>query len=221
MKIISFEIYYQKKLCLSYSHIDAIDKIIEIAEKNEKTTIIAIGAITNVALAIKLAPQIISKIKVVWLGGHSPILKDNQEFNFRQDIQAVQEVFNSGVELVVIPCKGVSSHLSISIYELEHYLNENTKPNQFLKTVYLNFMQSQITTPEGKIGFSKVIWDLAPIAYEINPDWFKTKCINCPKVLDNGVYEQTTNQHKITFASYLSRDKIFHDFFMKLGEPNE
>ena len=36
----------------------------------------AIGAITNVALAIKKEPKIIEKIEVVWLGGHS-LLQDN------------------------------------------------------------------------------------------------------------------------------------------------
>ena len=47
---------------------DAVNKIIEIALKNEKTYIMAIGAITNVALAIKKEPKIIDKIEVVWLG---------------------------------------------------------------------------------------------------------------------------------------------------------
>lgn len=50
---------------------DAVNKIIEIALKNEKTYIMAIGAITNVALAIKKEPKIIDKTHVVWLGGHS------------------------------------------------------------------------------------------------------------------------------------------------------
>ena len=47
---------------------DAVNKIIEIALKNEKTYIMAIGAITNVALAIKKEPKIIERIEVVWLG---------------------------------------------------------------------------------------------------------------------------------------------------------
>ena len=49
---------------------DAVNKIIEVANKNDKTYILAIGAITNVALAINKDPSIIEKIEVVWLGGH-------------------------------------------------------------------------------------------------------------------------------------------------------
>ena len=57
-------------ICNGYSeNNDAVDKIIEIASKNDKTYIMAIGAITNVALAIKKAPGILEKIEVIWLGG--------------------------------------------------------------------------------------------------------------------------------------------------------
>ena len=47
---------------------DAVNKIIEVALKNEKTYIMAIGAITNIAMAIRKEPKIINKIEVIWLG---------------------------------------------------------------------------------------------------------------------------------------------------------
>lgn len=47
---------------------EAVKKIIEIALKNEKTYIVAIGAITNIAIAISKEPNIINKIEVIWLG---------------------------------------------------------------------------------------------------------------------------------------------------------
>src|SRR5699024_2644251 len=78
---------------------DAVNKIIEIANKNDKTYILAIGAITNVAIAIKKDSKIVDKIEVVWLGGHSFLSKDNKEFNFKQDIQAVRTVFESKLKL--------------------------------------------------------------------------------------------------------------------------
>lgn len=97
---------------------DAVKKIIEIALKNDKTYIMAIGAITNVALAIKKAPEIIEKIEVIWLGGHSLLQDNNMEFNFKQDINAVRIVFESKVKLTVVPCKNVASNLRTSIYKL-------------------------------------------------------------------------------------------------------
>lgn len=200
---------------------EAVSKIIEIASKNEKTIILAIGAITNVALAIKKAPDIVSKIKVVWLGGNSFLTKDNSEFNFRQDIKAVQTVFESKVELVVIPCRNVASNLSTTIYELQHYLNKNTELNKYLCDIFIKCKKAFIKSEEDEIGSSKTLWDLSAIAYEINADWFKSEMISCPKVLDNGLYEQTENRHNIIFVNDLYRNKIFQDFFIKIAKNNE
>ena len=194
---------------------DAVNKIIEIANKNEKTTILAIGAITNVALAINKAPEIINKIKVVWLGGNTFLTKDNSEFNFRQDIKAVQTVFESKVELVVIPARNVAANLTTTIYELQHYLNKDTELNKYLIEIFKNYNKKN---EDDEIGSSKTLWDLSAIAYEINVDWFRTEIISCPIVLDNGLYEQTTDRHKVIFANDLYRDKIYQDFFNKLGE---
>ncbi len=195
----------------------AVDKIIEIALSNDKVTILAIGAITNVALAIHKAPEIISKIKVVWLGGNTFLTKDNSEFNFRQDIGAVQKVFNSGVELVVIPCRNVAANLATTIYELEHYLSEDTELNKYLCEAFRNCKKAFIKGPKDLIGSSKTLWDLSAIAYEINSDWFKSELISCPNVLDNGLYEETIDRHKVIFINDLYRNKIYQDFFIKMG----
>ena len=199
----------------------AVKKIIEIANKNEKTIILAIGAITNVALAIKKAPEIVKRIKVVWLGGNTFLTKDNSEFNFRQDIKAVKTVFDSCVELVVIPCRNVASNLSTTIYELEHYLNEDTKLNNYLKNIFIKCKKSFMKEPKDEIGSSKTLWDLSVIAYEINADWFKSEMISCPNIMDNGLYEQTTNRHDVVFVNDLYRNKIYQDFFIKMGVEYE
>ena len=139
----------------------AIEKIVEIARKNEKTYIMAIGAITNVALAIKKAPDIIEKIEIIWLGGHSPICANNKEFNFEQDVQTIKEIFKSKVDLTIIPCKGVASNLKISIYELEHYLKG--------KSELCNYLCSRFYD-DGISGIKKrrTIWDISVISYLIN-----------------------------------------------------
>ena len=196
---------------------DAVNKIIEIANKNDKTIILAIGAITNVALAIKKEPKIINKIKVVWLGGNSFLTKSNDEFNFRQDIKAVQTVFDSGVELVVIPCRNVASHLSTTIYELEHYLSENTELNNYLIDIFNKCKKSFIKEEKDAIGSSKTLWDLSAVAYEINADWFKCEMISAPKILNDGRYELTTDRHNVIFVNDLFRNKIYQDFFIKMG----
>lgn len=69
----------------------------------------AIGAITNIASALLLQPEIADRIVIVWLGGHSIHWPDNREFNCQQDVAAARVVFQSGAPLVILPCMGVVS----------------------------------------------------------------------------------------------------------------
>ena len=73
--------------------------------------VIAIGAISNVASALLKAPDIIDRIVVVWLGGHALEWPDTIEFNLKQDVGGAQVLLDSGVPLVLVPCRGVTSRL--------------------------------------------------------------------------------------------------------------
>lgn len=189
---------------------DAVNKIIEIASKNTKTYILAIGAITNVAIALKKAPNIVDKIEVIWLGGNSLLSKDNKEFNFKQDIQAVRTVLESKVNLTIIPCKNVASNLRTSIYELEHFLKGKSELCDYLCQRFYN---------DGIHGIKerRVIWDISVIAYMINKNWFETEEISCTNIKDDTSYELAESNHKIRVVNYLNVDKIYKDLFEKLG----
>lgn len=190
---------------------DAVNKIIEIALKNNKTYIMAIGAITNVALAIKKEPKIINKIEVIWLGGHSLLQNNNLDFNFRQDVNAVRIVFESKVKLTIIPCKNVASNLRTSVYELNHYLKDKSELCNYLIDRFYN---------DGYHGIQerRVIWDISVIAYMINKDWFTSEIISCPNIKDDTAYELTTDNHKITMINYIDVNKVYTDLFKKLGK---
>ena len=195
----------------------ASSKIIEIAKANEHTTIIAIGAITNIAKAIYHAPEIINKIDIIWLGGNSFLTEKNNEFNFRQDVEGTRFVFNSKAPLVVIPCRNVASNLSTTVYELEHYLLGQGEIGKYLCNIFRNCKKAYRKDAKDIIGESKTLWDLSAIAYFLNKDWFKTQEKSCPEILDDTSYQSTTNRHKITFVNDLNRDEIFRDFFIKMG----
>ena len=188
----------------------AVNKIIEIALKNRKTYILAIGAITNVALAIKKEPKIIDKIEIIWLGGNELGYKDNLEYNFRQDIQAVQEVFESKVKLTILPCKNVVAELKTDINTLKDNLENKSELCNYLLNRFYN---------DGYHGIqeSRVIWDISVIAYMINKNWFEIKEISCTNIKEDSSYELTDNRHIITFVTKLDRDKIYNDLFKKLG----
>ena len=189
---------------------DAVNKIIEIVLRNDITYILAIGAITNVALAIKKEPKIIDKIEVIWLGGNDFSHKDNMEYNFRQDVEAVKIIFNSNVKLTVLPCKDVVSDLKIDINTLKNNLNSSELNNYLIERFY----------NDGYHGYEeeRVIWDISAIAYMINKKWFKTKRVSTPFINDDTSYKMTNSKNKITFVTKLNRNKIYSDLFKKLGK---
>lgn len=194
---------------------DAGSKIIEVALKNNKTYILEIGAITNIALAIRKEPRIMDKIEIVWLGGNEIGWKDNFEYNFRQDIEAVKIVFESKVRLTILPCENVVSDLKINLSTLKKYLGNKSELCNYLIERFYN---------DGYHGMqeSRVIWNIAVIAYMINKNWFEIKEISCPNINENTSYEMTNNRHRITFATKLDRKQraravigISDNFFIK------
>lgn len=193
---------------------DAVNKIIEIALKNDKTYILGIGAITNIALAIKKEPKIIDKIEVIWLGGNELGNKDNLEYNFRQDVEAVKIVLESQVKLTILPCKNIVSTLRIDINTLKENIGNKSELCDYLIKRFYN---------DGYHGIqeSRVIWDISVIAYMINKNWFETKKISSPNIKEDTSYEMTQNKHNVTFVTKLNRDKIYEDLFNKLGARNE
>ena len=190
---------------------DAVNKIIEVALKNNKTYILGIGAITNIALAIKKEPKIIDKIEVIWLGGNELGYKDNLEYNFRQDVDAVRIVFESKVRLTILPCKDVISKLKIDVNTLKENIGNKSELCNYLIDRFYN---------DGYHGLQqeRVIWDISVIAYMINKNWFKKELISCPNIKEDTSYELTNNNHQINIITDIDRNKIYEDLFKKIGE---
>ena len=178
---------------------------------SEPLYVVAIGAITNVASALLLDPGIADRIVVVWLGGHSLWWKDTLEFNLKQDIPAAQVVFDSGAPLVHVPCAGVTTHLATTVPELEHYLKGRSSIGDYLVEIVSGYTDQPF-------GWSKVIWDVATIAWLINPSWVPTNLVHSPIVTTEGTWSVDESRHLIRSAIYVNRDPIFADLFRKLAD---
>ena len=178
--------------------------------------IIAIGAITNVASAILMNPAIIENCVLVWLGGHAThIPMAASEFNMRQDIAASRIVFECGIPLVMLPCKGVVDRLTTSKYELEHWLSGKNKLCDYL---YLNTVKEADSYAEGK-PWTRVIWDISAVSWLLNTDgkFMKDKLIPSPIPEYDKQYAFDDRRHFIKYVYSINRDAIFEDLFNTLG----
>ena len=190
----------------------AADNIIENAlrcSENDPLHVIAIGAITNVASAILKEPEIINKIVVVWLGGNALYWPENNEFNLKQDIGGAQVLFDSGVSLVLVPCKGVTSHLISTVPEIEKYIEPHGEIGKFLAMRFKEYNNNHK-------GWSKEIWDMAAISWVLNEEWAPTNIAPSPILLDDKTWTFDENRHPIKIVYDIKRDLILQDFIEKL-----
>ncbi len=171
--------------------------------------ILAIAAITNVASALLMAPDIIDSVVVVWLGGHAFHTVPNTEFNLHQDVPASQVIFESGVPLILIPCCGVAELLMITLPELQRRCEKCGRLGEFLyrrTSDYLN----------GDPCIQKVIWDIATVACFAAPEAVHSELISAPILNDDSSWTTTGNRHEIRLVNYLKRGMVFDSLFRKL-----
>ncbi len=175
----------------------------------EPLIVVALAVLTNIASAMLVEPRIAERIVVVWLGGHALHWPDTREFNLRQDVPAARLVFDSGVPLVMLPCEGVTRQLSTTVAELERFVEPHGELGRFLTG------RVREHRPDHR-GWSKPIWDMAPVAYLIDPSWTPTDLVHSPILTDQVTWSVDTSRHLIRCARFVRRDPIFRDFFTKI-----
>lgn len=78
----------------------AADFIIRMAEDVENLTVLAIGPLTNLGLALAKAPHIASQIRILMMGGQ--VNKAHPEWNIVCDPEAARIVFESGADIRMV-----------------------------------------------------------------------------------------------------------------------
>jgi inosine-uridine nucleoside N-ribohydrolase len=192
----------------------ATDDLIRRAMKHSPENplyVVPVGAITNIANAILLKPEITKNIVVIWLGGHAHNWPDTKEFNMWQDITAANVIFDSGVPLVQYPCVGVVSSFYTTVPEMEKYLKGRNDISDYLLGIFKDYHKDHF-------GWSKVLWDMTAVSYLINRDWTPSHLVHTPRVSEFGTYSFNKNRHLMRKVYYINRDAIFRDFFTKIQE---
>ncbi len=178
--------------------------------------VVAIGAITNVASALLLRPEIADRIVIVWLGGHSREWENTREFNMKQDIAAVRVVFSSGAPVVQLPCLGVVSSFMLSRPELEAWFVGVNPVADYLATNTIAHVESNPAL-RGR-PWRRVIWDATAVAWLFNENEKMMREIVAPARLPTyeGVYGEPDAAHPIKYIYHINTANVLADLFDKL-----
>lgn len=190
------------------------------ATHSDRLNVIAIGALTNVASALLIEPQIAERCTVIWLGGHHPSWPENSEFNLQGDVAAARVVFDSGVPLYVVPCKPVASHLLVTHHELHASMSADSPVSRILYSRFVGWLKSAAGTPEAR-ATSKVLWDLAAVAWLVLPGSVHSYHYPTPRIASDGSYVHDPRRPACRLAYELDRDAISTDFFTRLGQHGQ
>lgn len=177
----------------------------------------AIGCLTNLASAMLMEPEIITRMVVLWTAGFPTHLGlVNPSLNMEQDMLASQILFDSGVPLVYLPGFHIGAQLRLSLPEMEAWVKGKGAIGDYLYHLYTHNPLYPFLGLNDYFGRTWVIWDIINIAWLLQPDWVPTYLTQSPVLTDDKRWVQADGRHLIREAYEIDRDAIFRDFFAKL-----
>ena len=182
--------------------------------ENNPLYVISIGAITNVASAILMKPEIINRIVIIWLGGHALSWPHTKEFNMYQDVAAARVIFGCGAALVQLPCMGVVSAFATSGPELEHWLRGKNALCDYL----VDYTTKSAVKDGGLPTWTRVIWDVTAVGWLLDEDFMEDYLCPSPIPQYDNHYSFDPQRHFIRYVYHINRDKLFEALFRKLAD---
>ncbi|UBM59784.1 nucleoside hydrolase [Marinilongibacter aquaticus] len=207
----------------------AVDFIIEEAEKcseENKLVLIAVGKLTNVALALERKPSIESNIRLVWLGSNFP---DPGEYNLENDIPSMNYVLHTNVDFEIVTVRYGKESGTDAVKITQADVNKNMPGlGPKIKTPIVgrhggefdNFGDYSVNLFE-HISYhgdppARALFDMAAVAIVKNPNWAKSYRIPGPTMKDGQWLEQPDNSRKVRVWEDFKKDEIIADLYAGL-----
>ncbi len=153
----------------------AAQMIIDIimSEPEKTVTLVPIGPLTNIALAARMEPRIVERVKeVVLMGGgyHIGNIRPMAEFNIENDPEAAHIVFEEKWKIVMV---GLDlTYQALATTEIKNRIAQFKTPvGQFLSDVLTQF---SMTYQKRKGSDEPPVHDPCAVAYVIDPDCIET-----------------------------------------------
>ncbi len=153
---------------------------------DESVTILATGPLTNIAELVHAAPELVKKIRRIYVMGGAFSVQGNveesghdgsAEWNIYNEPLALQHVLESGIPMTLIPLDA-TQHAQISLHFLQKLHGETSQAARLV------FQSLQVITPLILNG-QYMFWDTLTSATILQPDLVRSQEMNV-KVLSEG-----------------------------------
>lgn len=170
---------------------------------DEKLDLLTLGAMTNAATALMLAPDIKDKIRLYSLGSwYTPetMAWNKSEFNIRCDLNAFDYLLNlEGLDFTIMTTT-TSFALKFDRDDTYNRLDESVEIERILADRW------RIQNPQDK---TRVMWDLALVEAYLHPEWSTVAQVMTPP-------ENT--QRKVSVYTEIDADKMREEFWRIIKE---
>lgn len=207
---------------------EAVNFIIKQAKMHteEKLVILAVGKLTNVALALKKEPSISENIRLIWLGSNYP---EAGEYNLENDIPAMNFLLNSTVdfELVTVRYGKSTGTDAVRLTQEEAPILMKGLGVQLKNPVvgrhggeFYNFGDYSVSLFENCHYYgnppSRALFDMAAVAIVKDSSWAKSNIIPGLIMVGKKWVEQPNNKRKIKVWENFDEENILSDFVSSL-----
>lgn len=206
---------------------EAVNFIISQAnsQMDSKLIVLAVGKLTNVALAVKKDSSIVNKIRLVWLGANYP---EPGEYNLENDIPAMNFLLKTDLhfEMVTVRYGKTTGTDAVRMNKMEvkkmaglgPHIQDPVEGRHGGK--YNNFGDYAINLFENIKYYgdpmSRALFDMAAVAIIKNPSWAKSSSIPAPKMVNKEWVDQPSNKREIMIWENFRAEIIMKDFYNTL-----
>lgn len=207
---------------------DAVDLIIRTSRQYGKyLTIVAVGPLTNLALALAKHPRVMRNVgRVISMGGAFRVPGNTgpvAEFNYYVDPEAAHRVLNSGLPLTVIPLD-VTEQLALMRREVEYRATRRASP---VAQAILRFTKKYMIYHQKTERFSGgYLHDPLAMAVAVDPSLVGTKRthvdVECSGTFTRGMIvadfrkDVHRNVRTVEVALKVDRERFFKFFHERL-----
>jgi len=209
----------------------AVDFIIEEARKprDTKLVLLPVGKLTNIALALEIAPDIKDRVRIVWLGSNYP---DPREYNLVNDIPSLTYILDQNVPFEMVVCRYGKSSGSDAVRVTPDEINRNLK-GRGIKVSPVEGRHGETFTTFGDYSVNlfdhvtlhgnppaRALFDMVAVAILKNPSWGEAKTIPAPKIIEESWVDQNTSNRKIVIWENFDKESILNDFYSSIKNPD-
>ena len=191
-----------------------------------KLLLLPVGKLTNIALALEKAPEIIPKVRILWLGSNYP---EPGEYNQDNDTAALSYVLESPVEFEIVTVRYGKPSGTDAVRITPDDVEQNMKGKGPIASSPVTGRHGGTFTNFGDYAYdlfqhidlygdppSRALFDMVAVAVAKEPDWGEKKRIPAPKLVDNQWVEQADNQRKIIIWENFDKAAVIKDFYDRM-----